>query len=347
MGKLSSLFGLKKATPETSLPSLSDPITPVAPWQGNLPCVHGPSDGCTSHNPAGEALFFAPSLLPNPKPTGIRPVANPWPNTPPEIHSSLPQDPALGCLTLLPRVHPSVPYDFAFYHLNALTSSFHETGNAGLERIGCVASLGSNPKLTFIIRSAITRLEDEVRLILKYELEFHIKADLGAWTPQTQHGRAVMKEILIGSGYRDFTPCKHTKISFKSHRGEGKNHVRTAGVSFVTKVAGDEKKGEWKSDESGQVEGVCCGRCYTDSYIGFKETDGLVTVTVNIYKDLGEGKHPAEEKWLAAARGVDLKRAEDDFGRMKRFFDAVEAAEAAAETQVAESVADDETLVGN
>lgn len=117
----------------------------------------------------------------------------------------------------------------------------------------------------------------------------------------------------------------------------------------MAKVEGaEEKKGEWKSEEGTQPEGVCCARCWTDAYVRFEmDGVGIVTVEVSVYKDLGEGKHPAEEKWVSLARGAGGKMPEEDFGRMKRLFDAAEEAEASAEEEAAgqgtENVA--ETLV--
>jgi hypothetical protein len=129
--------------------------------------------------------------------------------------------------------------------------------------------------------------------------------------------------MLIGSGYRDFTPCAHTKVSYKSHRGDGKDHIRTAGVTYVvTGSDGVEKKGEWKSDaDELELGGTNCSKCCTDVGLKFElDGDGMVTVGMQIHKDLGRGEHPGEEKWLSLVRGGEftLQRQESDFGRMKR-----------------------------
>ena len=41
---------------------------------------------------------------------------------------------------------------------------------------------------------------------------------------------------------------------------------------------------------------------------------------MQVYKDLGRGAHPAEERWLSAAGGADAKRDAADFGRMRQAF---------------------------
>ncbi|KAK0631305.1 hypothetical protein B0T14DRAFT_501473 [Immersiella caudata] len=331
MGKLSQLFGLRKKEPESTspLPNINTPLTLTpSPWEGNLPCVFSPTDGCSIHNPTGTTLFFDPLLFPPSeklKPSGNhRPSTKPLltPNPTPLL-TSLPRDLPFGCLTSLPRVHKSVPYNLTFYHLHFLTSALRAGTPPLLSKLTCSATTGRTPALSWAVRPVISgSTVEEATLLLEYFLAFCVKADLGSWTPQVTHGRAVAKEVLIGSGYREFTPCAHTKVAFKSHSGHGKDHVRTAGVTFVvTGSDGTERKGEWKSEEEGEVEGTSCAKCYTDVGLKFEMAgDGMVTVGMQIHKDLGRGEHPGEEKWLSLVRGEEftVQRQESDFGRMKR-----------------------------
>src|SRR5438105_797501 len=97
MGKLSQLFGIHKkvSTDATSLPTLDTKLVfSPEPWQGNLPCVHGPSDGCNRHNPSREAIFFDPLLFPvySPaKPSGNHKPNGNYDKNPIIISSSLPR----------------------------------------------------------------------------------------------------------------------------------------------------------------------------------------------------------------------------------------------------------------
>ena len=322
MRKLSQLLGLgKKPSPSSStahpIPSLAtELVPPPSPWQGNLPCVHGPNDGCNKHNPSRQAIFFDPLLLSSAtdnnnnsrkklKPSGNHPP-DPIPGdanyeyiTTELTIPTLPQTHPSGCLTpLLPQVHKSVPYSLAFYHVHLAMSADAKLNPRRM--LACAASTGRNPVLSWSIRplvspspspsgpspsssspspspSGMKEGGDKRTLLLEYSLAFSVQADLGSWDT-TAHGKAVAKEVLIGSGYRDFLPCAHVRVAFKSHRAEGRRDgVRLASVKYViatTKMVGGEKqgeeqeqevKGEWRSDF-----GVVGGVGDTDTDIGKK-----------------------------------------------------------------------------
>ncbi len=337
MGKLSQLFGFHKKSPSDTktqaIPSLSTPITKcVEPWQGNLPCVFGPTDGCNNHNGAHQNIFFDPLLFPDENPSKIKPSGNRHDKNaatealasgerPMELQSQLPRTLDSGCLATLPRIHKSVPFALSFYHVNAVTDQLRAGATPQLSRFCCSATTGSNPALSWNIIPVIAGPSlEEASFILAYEMAFTVEADLGSWNESTQHGRAIVKNMLIGSGYREFTPCRHMKLSFRSHRGEGKDHVRYAGVSFSRKMEGQaETKEEWRSEnEEKEIEPSVCTKCYTDLYLRFQLKGNVVLVSIQVYKDLGQGMHPADGKWLAVARGVDLVRDSSDAGRMRQ-----------------------------
>jgi len=298
MGKLSQLLGLgKKPSPSSStahpIPSLAtELVPPPSPWQGNLPCVHGPNDGCNKHNPSRQAIFFDPLLLSSAtdnnnnsrkklKPSGNHPP-DPIPGdanyeyiTTELTIPTLPQTHPSGCLTpLLPQVHKSVPYSLAFYHVHLAMSADAKLNPRRM--LACAASTGRNPVLSWSIRplvspspspsgpspsssspspspSGMKEGGDKRTLLLEYSLAFSVQADLGSWDT-TAHGKAVAKEVLIGSGYRDFLPCAHVRVAFKSHRAEGRRDgVRLASVKYViatTKMVGGEKRGRSKNRKS-------------------------------------------------------------------------------------------------
>ena len=47
---------------------------------------------------------------------------------------------------------------------------------------------------------------------------------------------------------------------------------------------------------------------------------GKVVVSVRVYKDLGQGLHPSDVKFVSVATGAEVERREADFGRMRRQF---------------------------
>ncbi|KAM7190465.1 hypothetical protein V8F33_009448 [Rhypophila sp. PSN 637] len=340
-----SLLGLDKSSDPAcksreDIPSLSTEIVPLKEaWQGNLPCVHSATDGCANHIPAQTAVFFDTSLFVGSNASKIKPSGNHKSNDLPDtehiiptVESLLPK--SVDSLTVLPKVHKSVAFSLGFYHVHAVMASA-DPSSAAARLISCRATTGSNPALSWTVQPLIEPAGDKSignpSLLLKYTLSFGLKADLGSWTETVQHGRAVSKEMLIGSGYRDFNPCAHSHLAFTSQKGEGRDHVRYAEVHYTRKTLKDgssskwiEAKGEWKSEVDEPIEPICCARCYTDCHVEISMVPGgVVVVCVSVYKDLGEGRHWADAKWLSLARGVDLQpgaREASDFGRMRRGF---------------------------
>ncbi|KAK3904270.1 hypothetical protein C8A05DRAFT_31951 [Staphylotrichum tortipilum] len=299
-------------------------------WEGNLPCVHDPVDGCNNHNPRHHPVQFDPSLF-SPDSTKHKPTTNvldtvrtPDEYTIPTLSSALPQSPDLYCLTTIPRIHKSLPYTFSFYHLHwLLTHRRNGTlAHAHLQTLHCVAKTGQNPTLSWVTSPLVT---DDGNLLLEYAMAFLVQADLGAWTPGSR-GRAVAKHALIGSGYRDFKPCLHTTLAFTSHRGEGRDGVRTAGVAFTKgEDDGREVKGDWDSarDAGKDVEPLCCSKCYTETVLSFKLRGDQTLVSIQVYKNLGRGLHPGDPKWLALTKGIMVGRPKEDFLRMRREYEAM------------------------
>ncbi|KAK4465088.1 hypothetical protein QBC42DRAFT_294516 [Cladorrhinum samala] len=378
MGFIKNLFHRNKEPASSApIPSLAAELPPShTPWNGNLPCVHGPTDGCHNHNPFRQQMPFDPSLFFDaetlkpltPKPVSHHPLPPSNPNSSsqpaqgddhadPEnsvITSTLPRDPASGCLTSLPRIHKSVPYTLAFYQVHHLLSLYYNSNRLATSDLGlifCSATTGSNPALSWDVSPAIAggtggtaATATAPRLYLEYTLAFALSADLGSWSENTPqlHGRAVSKTGLIGSGYRDFRPCAHTHVKFTSHKQEGKNNVRYAGVNFTSvtgsassarpdgsktadKLVTVERKTEWSSEKTGtnsHEESIPCGRCYTDTVVRCELVGQRVVVCVKVYKDCGEGRHPGDERWLSLCRkGCEVQRGEEDFGRMQKLFE--------------------------
>ncbi|KAK4231635.1 hypothetical protein QBC38DRAFT_380851 [Podospora fimiseda] len=328
MSFFKSLFCHKDSTPPAPIPSLSDEIIPLStPWKGNLPCVHGPNDGCKNHNPSHSEIHFDSSLfLDNEtlKPVQPKPVAHHHHSTSSdssspqkiEILSNLPRDlPASGVLSCLPKIHKSLPYTLSFYHL----SSFSSIGS-------CQSKTGSNP----LINWTATPLVKSDSLYIRFTLSFTLQTDLGGWTPSTPHARSIVKNGLIGSGYRDFKPCLHTHIKFTSHKGEGKDHVRYAGVNYTIRDSeGQGRSVEWRSEVDGNEGGEKggCGKCETDFKVICRfedEESGRVGVEVKVWKGLGEGSHPGEGEWLGLTRrepGEEMGKRKGEVGGVERIFE--------------------------
>ncbi len=324
MDKLKRIFHRQQPSEIQKLSLLPSEITPLKePWQGNLPCVHGPVDGCNNHNPRHHPVHFDPSLF-SPDSTKHKPTTNHFSAKTPEEYSipsfpsTLPRSPDLYCLTTIPRIHKSLPYTLSYYHLHELLAH-RRAGtltHAHRSALRCVARTGQNPVLAWAVSPLVTH---DGNLLLELAMAFSVQADLGAWTPGSR-GRAVAKHALIGSGYRGFRPCLHTSLAFTSHRGEGRDGVRTAGVSFTRgEEDGREVKEEWDSarDAGKEIEPLCCSKCYTETMVSISLAGDETLVRIQVYKDLGMGLHPGDGKWLALTKGLLVGRPKEDFLRMR------------------------------
>ncbi|KAK4160166.1 hypothetical protein QBC43DRAFT_293215 [Cladorrhinum sp. PSN259] len=362
MGFLKDLFH-RKESPCAPIPTPSlELVLLPEPWQGNLPCVHGPNDGCQSHNPSNASIPFDASLFfdnESLKPTTPKPSAShrqssipglPASESPQQITSLLSKDLTLGTLSSLPKIHKSFPYTLSFYHVHSvlshpsLLSSTNQDTVAILQPLACASTNGSNPQLYWSTTPLLTSTSSSsssfssdpqgLGLSLRISLSFALQADLGTWSPSATHARAVSKSGLIGSGYR-FAPCLHTSLKFTSHKGEGKDHVRSAGVNYTVTTDDDakEEKHEWRSDSEGNPETIMikgCGKCWTDFEVGIEkvltndEWDGRVVVCVRVYKDCGGGKSTGDQKWVSLTRkGGEVVRGEEEKGSVRRVFEGV------------------------
>lgn len=127
-------------------------------------------------------------------------------------------------------------------------------------------------------------------------------------TPVISRGTLMLEYALVftvETGDWEVRACGHVRVG-----------VRGGKVRFERRVMG--RREEWY--EAREVEAMCCERCYTDAGLRVRTVGNVVVLEVRINKDLGQGLHPDDPKWLAAAKGVDLKREATDFGRMRKRF---------------------------
>ncbi|KAK0719227.1 hypothetical protein B0H67DRAFT_572704 [Lasiosphaeris hirsuta] len=264
------------------------PPSKPSPWQANLPCVHSPADGCTHHNPHHSPIHFDPHLLPK-NTNRDAPPAQRQPHQPAPRSA---REPPQELFSALPRTPASGSL--------ALLPHVHQTVPYSLAFYhvhGVMAQLrgGVRPQLSRLACAGMTGAG--VRWVI---------------TPVISGGVLMLEYALAFAaegGDWDVRACAHVRMGVKGGRAR-----------FERRVMG--RREEWR--EGKEVEAVCCERCYTDAGLRLR-TDGVVEV--RIYKDLGQGLHPDDPKWSAAAKGVDLKRDTKDFGRMKGRFQELRAPE--------------------
>lgn len=301
----------------------------IQPWGGNLPCCHGPKDGCVAHNSARTPTFWDSSL-----PSSVKPVTDSFletifgdrsknkpsqgqgraPEPEPVILSVLPRESAN--LDNLPLVHPSVPYTISFYHIHAAMSAVAdgEDPSALLNLLTCRGTSGSRPKIAW----SVTPLVANGTFLLEHAYEFpiNLQHEAGDTSYHT-------KNWFVSKGFRSFAPCSHCVYVFRSIRETRKDRGdRHVCVEFsLRNVLGQEFRDEWSSEAGRrQPQKMCCGMCYTDFCLSFQPQWRAVQVRLWSHRDLGAGVDPSDPKWIAAMGGQAIQRDKKDFGRIRSAF---------------------------
>ena len=326
------------------------------PWPGNLPCSHGPKDGCTAHNPGRTPISWNPSLSSPVKPVtdgflksllstksshATASCAGQSAPLQPAIASSLPQTPST--LDPLPLIHPSVPYTLSLYHLHAVTTSTttSSTSTPLLQSLTChgtTPSLSSS-RLSWRVTPLLTP-SNTLLLAHAYTLSLSLPGASDAATsgPVSGSGSAIgfsyTKRPLLSPIHHiySFRLCPHATRHLRSVAVKTVSGVTSVRVEYsLTNVLGQEFRDEWRSDPGGRQPGnMACGMCVADFGLGFEVAAGgrEVRVLVRVWKDLGGtatvgkgGEVGGGEKWEAAKGGAALSRARADFGRVRRAFE--------------------------
>lgn len=333
---------------------MPEPSTPGEAWQGNLPCCHGPKDGCAAHNPDRVAIFWNPSL-----PSPIKPVTDGFfkaflgrkndtsqnkPDVKPAITSILPQIPE--ALDPLPLIHASVPYTLSLYHLHALatTSASPSSILQSLTCHGTTACSSSRP-LTWEVTPRLWASDsasnsigsDDRSLLIRHSYTTRIALPAGAAatladTTTFSHQKLPLGCSPFSHDHYTFRACPHATRRLRTltlHVSKGVASVRVEHVAAALPCGGEVKaEWEWRSDrvdgDQAQPADVACAMCFTDCAMRFELDVGRaeVRVTVQVWKDLGWVRAAAGgEKWEAARGGRPVERESADFGRVRRAFE--------------------------
>ena len=86
-----------------------------------------------------------------------------------------------------------------------------------------------------------------------------------------------------------------------------------------------EVEGRWESETSveGDGEAVYCGKCFTETALTCKLARSKTLVSIQVYKDVGQGLHPADPKWQALVGAWKVKRDPADFLWTRRETEAI------------------------
>ncbi|KAK4033795.1 hypothetical protein C8A01DRAFT_19308 [Parachaetomium inaequale] len=315
---------------------MASPTPRGEPWPGNLPCCHGPRDGCAAHNPNEDPIFWNPSL-----PSPIKPVTdgflkslfttkakhdNTQPELSPVITSLLPQTPST--LDPLPLIHTSVPYTLSLYHLHELTHGGGRPPTPTLQALTChgtTTTASSSPRLTW----RVAPLSTPTSTLLAHTYTLPVSLPLGAASTLADTSTYSHQKLPLLSPIRNtyaFRVCPHATMQLRTLTLKVSKGVASVRVKYGLRTGlGQEIREEWRSEVARQPgEGMACGMCFTDFGVGF-ELARKVLVTVRVWKDLGfvGVGGAAGEKWEALRGGRAVRREEGDFGRVRRVYEEV------------------------
>ncbi|KAI1392744.1 uncharacterized protein F4822DRAFT_425950 [Hypoxylon trugodes] len=277
-------------------------------WTGNLPCVYGPHNGCSHHNPLLLPIAYNQHIPSSKKRWILERCPGPpnmddydevqqseriWSRLPPKLATVDPLDP----------IHPSIRYALAFYHLDWIRRARYP--QAQMERarsLACHAVVtgegNRRPELAYWIdpywQDGSVLLRQIVRLVIEPKKENRILGreyvmlqwPWGKWTFQT---------------------CPHHRHRFRMCEFQKTRGLVKATMSYKTKIrissgvwAGIQTN--WRSTYGPSERTWNCRDCCTDGLVTIDLVEDKIGVYLYTWKDLGKANDAYDNKWIAALR---------------------------------------------
>ncbi|CAJ2500075.1 Uu.00g029280.m01.CDS01 [Anthostomella pinea] len=284
----------KLAASSSSSTTMADfSLAPPGMCPGNLPCVLGPNQGCSIHNPDKLSITYN-NRLPSDKdiPGYFRSILKSrskhrvpastvawrkepiWVKDPLELASVVPLD----------SPHESIPYALAYYHLEWVrTPQENSTEESRLQELACHGTGINRPELKYTM------------MPFYREGSFHLQ-----------------QRISFSFGVKN------------RHRILGREHhvLCVLPENHSTKI-------RWDSQFGQSHKAWGCKGCCSNSGVTIEMIKNEIVVTIAMFKDLGKGSGPFEKEWMAALRPeVNMKRRRADAMGTKPYKAVLSAAQA-------------------
>ncbi|KAI2603910.1 uncharacterized protein GGS25DRAFT_440730 [Hypoxylon fragiforme] len=283
-------------------------------WAGNPPCVFGPVEGCSLHNPKRLPIAWNHHIPSNKKKLGILE----WlfgSKTMPEydevqeserIWSTLHRD--TSTVDPLNPIYAPICYALAYYHLywvrSAGTLEAQMSRAASLSCCGLVPGNGrSRPDFYYFNTPWWYRN----RFLLKQAVRFSI-------TPK-KRDPVYRWELRLLDWRREvwsFKICPHFRhrfldYSFREKRGLLKACMRYRTTRLYAPLDKSVLDTYWCSLYGPSRRAFNCPHCSTDSCVQIDLVEDKIMVNVIVWKDLGNAKTPFEPQWVTALREKDFR----------------------------------------
>ncbi|KAI0384121.1 hypothetical protein F5Y04DRAFT_293479 [Hypomontagnella monticulosa] len=314
--------GEQKKAPRTESLGFPFKVEGSLGWAGNLPCVHGPTEGCSRHNENKLPIAWnkrVPST--KKKPTLKERLFGPPPvaeydevRRSERIWSTLHMDHSTA--DPIDPLNASIPYALAYYHLDWVRSGGSaEIQKARANTLTCHGKVAGNSKCPSGVEYWVRPLWHNNSFLLKQVVRFTI-------SPRKLHPLFGYDYIMLGWSSEEcwtFRTCPHYRQRFLSCEFQQTRGLMKSTVSYATKqrsfITGDySSRTTWESVYGPRNYAFNCQYCLTDSRIFMEMVEDKVVVHLHVWKDLGKAKDAFDPRWLAALRpeGTIFKRSREE-----------------------------------
>ncbi|KAI2472558.1 hypothetical protein F4781DRAFT_343024 [Annulohypoxylon bovei var. microspora] len=291
-------------------------------WAGNQPCVYGPSEGCSRHNPEGLPIAWNKRIPSDKKKPGIIERLR-GPSKASEydevqrstrIWSSLHLDNATA--DPLDPIHASIRYALAYYHLNWVrTAESPDMQQARVNSLACNGTVLGDGKRRPDYQFWNNPYWHNGSFLVQQAIRFTI--------PPKKRNPLLGKETVYLDWPRDdwtFYPCPHIQHRFGKYQFLETRGLMKAKVGYTTKkysvVIELETKSntDWESINGPLCHASNCQHCCTDNWMHINLIEDKIVVHMYVWKDLGNALNAYDKKWIAALRpdGPRWRRSKDE-----------------------------------
>ncbi|KAI1497074.1 hypothetical protein F5X99DRAFT_42952 [Biscogniauxia marginata] len=297
----------KEEKPKVSLDSSKtmneDTETALGMWRGNLPCVHGPQEGCSAHNPGRVSIAYNRRLPSDMKKPGFletifgpRKITNKTKNIEQESE-------AIWCdlhinhstVDPLEPVHESIAYALAWYHINWVQSPDSDLSvMSRTNALACSGTGAGRPDLNFTVEPFYFKKT----FLLDQSIQFRLKMEKRdpVWRREYEP-----MNLFQGKKWR-FQICPHTQHQFVGCWFKETRGLVQADVLYRTSRSNQHTFTVWKSIYGPKWLFWGCSKCCTDSDVNIEMVEDEIVVSIRMYKNLGPGSSPFDKNWIAALR---------------------------------------------
>ncbi|KAI0895882.1 hypothetical protein F4806DRAFT_496786 [Annulohypoxylon nitens] len=315
---------LEKKTPTPCSDCLGFPfkVEGSLGWAGNQPCVHGPSEGCSRHNPEGLPIAWNKRIPSNKRTPGIIERFRGPPEVPEydEVHrstriwSSLHLDHSTA--DPLDPIHASIRYALAYYHLDWVrTAGSSDLQKARVNSLACHGTVLGDGKRRPDFEFWANPYWYQGSFLVQQVIRFTIQ-------PKKRNSFFSKESVSVKHPRDDWTfwPCPHIRHRFRRYQFMETTGLLKANVTYTTKKLNGlyeystQSYTRWESTNGPLCHATNCQQCCTDNWMHISMIEDKIVLHMYVWKDLGKALNAYDKKWIAALRleGPRMKRSKEE-----------------------------------